>query len=224
MVGGSEDGELLLGPETLTIGRQALCNKHLVFALACTPVSARIPVMETPTAKLETLRSRNARGQRWPRVVVQFLIPVLAGCLSESPMSDRLPPDGAELPILRSWSRAHSHENRSMRLAIRNAADLSQIPLDEFDIDFSTEMALIVTLGRMPSDRYQVQISGVHRDRGRLIADVEVIQPPRNAPLVVASPYCVAIVPRCDLPVDGFSVRAPARSRSWSQSELGPPQ
>lgn len=107
-----------------------------------------------------------------------------------------------------------------MRLAIRNAADLSQVPLDEFHVDFDKEMVLIVTLGRMPSDQYRVRITGVHRERGRLIADVEVIRPPADAPLVVASPYCVAIVPRCDLPVEGFATRPPKRHRTWSQSEL----
>ncbi|MCB9854583.1 MAG: hypothetical protein H6818_02765 [Phycisphaerales bacterium] len=159
-------------------------------------------------------------SRRWS--VVLMLVICVAGCGSESGVRDSLPPDGAELPILRTWSRAHSHENRSMRLAIRNAEDLSQIPLDEFDIDFSKEMALIVTLGRMPSDQFHVRITGVRRHRGKLLADVEVIQPPGDVPLVVASPYCVAIIPRCDLPVDGFAVRPPARSRSWSQSELGP--
>lgn len=109
-----------------------------------------------------------------------------------------------------------------MRLAIRNAADLSQIPLDEFHVDFEKEMVLIVTLGRVPSDQYSVRITKVHRDRGRLIADVEVVQPPPDAPLVIASPYCVAIVERCDLPVEGFATRPPSRKRGWSQSELSP--
>ena len=140
-----------------------------------------------------------------------LLLAPFAGCLGSASTTDRLPPDGAELPIIREWSMSHSHESRAMQLAIRNASDLSQIPLAEFDIDFDTEMALIVTLGRMPSDQYRVRITGVHRDRGRLIADVEVVQPPAGAPFVIASPYCVAIVPRCDLPVEGFATRPPVR-------------
>ncbi|MCA9255969.1 MAG: protease complex subunit PrcB family protein, partial [Phycisphaerales bacterium] len=169
---------------------------------------------------VRTIRRRQRRGLATLIATLVFT----TGCSMSSTAGggSPLPADGAELPILRTWSRAHSHENRAMRLAIRNAADLSQIPLDEFDIDFENEMALVVTLGRMPSDAYQVRITGVRRDRGRLIADVEIVQPPANAPLAISSPYCVAITPRCDLPVEGFATRPPSRSRSWSQSELAP--
>ena len=83
-------------------------------------------------------------------------------------------------------------------------------------------MVLIVTLGRMPSDQYRVRIDGVRRDRGQLIADVRIVEPPANMPLAIASPFCVAVVPRCDLPVRGFSTRPPSRQRTWTQSELRP--
>jgi len=146
------------------------------------------------------------------------------GCTFDASRSDRLPEDGAELPILRQWSRVHSHETRTMRLAIRSAADLAMIPLEEFDVDFSREMVLIVTLGRVPSDQYRVRIDGLRRERGQLIADVRIIEPPAGAPLVVASPYCVAVTPRCDLPVRGFATRPPPRQRTWTQSELRPPR
>ncbi len=155
-------------------------------------------------------------------ITVLALGGVIPGCLDERSLTDQLPTDGAALPIIRQWSRTHSHEQRAMRLAIRNAADLSQIPLEEFNIDFESEMALIVTLGRMPSDQFRAQIAGVRRDRGRLVVDVEIVQPPVDTPFQPASPYCIAIVPRCDLPVAGFATRPPPRQRGWSQSELGP--
>ncbi|HPF41841.1 MAG TPA: protease complex subunit PrcB family protein [Phycisphaerae bacterium] len=173
-----------------------------------------------PRSTVQTHRRRQRSGL----LALMAILILSTGCSMSSGArgGSPLPVDGAELPILRTWSRAHSHENRAMQLAIRNASDLSQIPLDEFDIDFENEMALVVTLGRMPSDAYQVRITRVRRDRGRLIADVEIIQPPADAPLAISSPYCVAITPRCDLPVDGFATRPPNRTRSWSQSELAP--
>lgn len=157
------------------------------------------------------------------RVLLACGLLTAGGCSLHEQRREPLPGDGESLPVLRTWSRTHSHEARPMRLAIRHPADLAMIPLDEFDVDFSREMVLIVTLGRVPSDQYRVQIDGLRRERGQLVADVTVVQPPDDAPVVIASPYCVAIVPKCDLPVRGFDTRPPARKRTWTQSELRSP-
>lgn len=165
------------------------------------------------------------RGNRQRPIVACIFAALVAatGCSLNDGQAVPLPPDGDAIPILRQWSRTHSHEPRALRLAIRDAADLAMIPLDEFDVDFSQEMVLIVTLGRMPSDQFRVQIDGVRRERGQLIADITVVEPPPHTPMEIATPYCVAIIPRCDLPVRGFAIRPPPRRRTWTQSELRPP-
>ncbi len=143
----------------------------------------------------------------------------LAGCsLMDDPAPDTLPPDGVSLPILRQWSKPHCHENRPLRLTIRNERDLTQIPLEDFDVNFNEEMLLIVTLGRTYSDQYRISFDALRREGGELVADVTIQDPPAGAPLTVSCPYGVAVVPRCDLPVRGFSNRPPPRRRSWSQS------
>lgn|GEM_PF-942035 len=163
-------------------------------------------------------RSRNVINSV---ITVTFVLAVFAstGCsFLNDPAPDTLPPDGVSLPILRQWSKPHCHENRPMRLTIRNARDLTQIPLEDFDVNFNEEMLLIVTLGRTYSDQYRIRFDELRREGGVLIPEITIQDPPTGAPLTVSCPYGVAVVPRCDLEVRGFSNRPPPRRRSWSQS------
>lgn len=130
-----------------------------------------------------------------------------------------LPPEGSDLPILRQITRAHSHETRAMRIVIRDQAALARIPLTDVPVDFNKEMLLVVTLGRVPSDQYVVRIQRVWRKGGKLRVVTRLSRPAPDAPIVMASPYCIAIVPRCDLKVSGFLPEPPERDRTWSQSE-----
>ncbi|MBX3395163.1 MAG: protease complex subunit PrcB family protein [Phycisphaerae bacterium] len=132
-----------------------------------------------------------------------------------------MPSDGEELPILREVVRVHSHETRAMRLVIRDSAALAKVPLEQIPIDFDHEMMLVITLGRVPSDQYRVKIDRVVREGGELRVESSVVQPPEGAPLVPSSPYCIAVVPKCELNVAGFSSNPPARQRTWTQSEPG---
>jgi len=133
-----------------------------------------------------------------------------------------MPAEGDELPILRQVHGTHCHETRAMQLVIRDPATLAQVPLTDVPVDFSQEMLLIVTLGRVPSDLYTVNIDRVWREGPHLRVSSTVTSPPPGAPLVMASPYCIAVVPRCDLNIHGFSPRPPARVRPWQQS--APPE
>ncbi|MCZ6683455.1 MAG: protease complex subunit PrcB family protein, partial [Planctomycetota bacterium] len=81
-----------------------------------------------------------------------------------------------------------------------------------------TEMLLVVTLGRRTSDRYEVRVSRVWRDRGVLRVEVSVQQPAPGGPIAVSSPYCVAVIPKCIFNVADFDHDPPDRTRTWQQS------
>ncbi|HVP11480.1 MAG TPA: hypothetical protein VMV94_09875 [Phycisphaerae bacterium] len=147
---------------------------------------------------------------------------MLTGCHDLRDQAAPMPAEGDELPILRQVHGTHCHETRAMQLVIRDPATLAQVPLTDVPVDFSQEMLLIVTLGRVPSDLYTVNIDRVWREGPHLRVSSTVTSPPPGAPLVMASPYCIAVVPRCDLNIHGFSPRPPARVRPWQQS--APPE
>ena len=130
----------------------------------------------------------------------------------------QMPADGEELPILRQVTGAHSHETRAMHLVIRDPIALSQIPLQDVPVDFSSEMLLIITLGRVTSDQYAVAINRVWREGHVVKVAADVKYPTGQAAVAMASPYCIAVVPRCDLNVSGFSAQPPVRERSWEPS------
>lgn len=106
-----------------------------------------------------------------------------------------------------------------MQLVVRDQATLAQVPLVDVPVDFPKEMLLIVTLGRVTSNQYAVNIDRVWREGHQLRVSSTVTTPPPGSPLVLASPYCIAVVPRCDLNVAGFSPQPQVRTRSWQQSE-----
>lgn len=128
--------------------------------------------------------------------------------------ADLVPDDGAEVPILRQYSVADSREQRRMQLVVRDAESWARLPLIDAPIDFDKETALVVTLGRMLSNRYAVRITRVWRDGRSLRVAVAIDQPPAEAPLALAGPFCVAIIPRCDMPVEGFSADPPKAVRT----------
>ncbi len=108
-----------------------------------------------------------------------------------------------------------------MQVVVRDSASLAKIPLEDIEVDFSREMLLVITLGSVPSDSYRVRIDRVFREGGSLKVDATIVQPPPGAPLVPASPYCIAVVPQCELNVLNFMPEPPVRDRTWTQSEPG---
>lgn len=144
---------------------------------------------------------------------------LLGGCHELRDDLHVVPADGEELPILRQSHGAHCHETRAMQLVIRDTATLARVPLADVAVDFSREMLLVVTLGRVTSDQYSVNVDRVWRDGPRLRVATTVDSPPPGAKMVMASPYCIAVVPKCELNVAGFSPQPPTRTRSWQQSE-----
>jgi len=151
-------------------------------------------------------------------LAIACLVFLPVGCRDLREGVHSLPPDGGELPILRHHAGAHCHETRAMQLVIRDPATFARIPLCDVFVDFSEEMLLIVTLGRVTSDQFTVSIDRVRREGHELRVGLTIASPPPNAPVVMASPYCIAIVPHCDLNVADFSLAPPTRIRSWQQS------
>ena len=162
---------------------------------------------------------------RRPTPTLIRTLPVLclavSGCFMQQQTYDRstLPMEGDELPILHQVTGTHCHETRAMQIVIRDAAMLARIPLEDVQVNFAREMLLIVTLGRVPSDQFSVRVGRVRREGSRLKVRTMVERPPPGAPIVMASPYCIAVVPTCDLNVDGFLTEPPTRERTWQPSE-----
>ena len=141
------------------------------------------------------------------------------GCNQEGGVQQANSEQPVEFPILRSRNGPHSHENRAMQLVIRDAATLSKVPIVDVPVNFDHEMLLIVTLGRVMSDQYAVEIDRVWREKSKLHVSTRVTEPAAGAPPTIATPFCIAVVPRSDLNVDGFLAKPPARDRSWTPSE-----
>ena len=161
-----------------------------------------------------------AIAPRCPAVIafMGILVCAVAGCRELNEDVRPMPADGEDLPILNQVHGAHSHESRAMQLVVRSPAVLAQVPLTDVPVDFSQEMLLIVTLGRVPSDQFTVTIDRVWREGPHLRVSTTVSAPPPGAPVIMASPYCIAVVPRCDLNVAGFTAQPPVRVRPWEQS------
>ncbi len=129
-----------------------------------------------------------------------------------------IPGECEELAILRQVHGTHCHETRAMQLVIRDAETLAQVPIVDIQVDFSCEMVLVVTLGRVYSEQYAVRIDRVWRSGSQLEVATTLQTPAPGEPTTVASPYCMAVVPRCSLNVRGFAATPPTRIRSWQQS------
>jgi len=144
---------------------------------------------------------------------------LMTGCNAPSPRLRDLPPDGAELPILRQVQGVHCHETLPMQVVVRDAATWAQIPLVDILVDFDEEMLLVVTLGRQPTEDVRVEVEQVWRDGYRLRVQTRVTQPTHALTTTISTPFCVAVVPKCDLNVAEFSNAPPPRNRTWNPSE-----
>ena len=155
----------------------------------------------------------------WMLAGIGLIATTLFACHQTRFSTGMLPADGEELPILHRIHGAHCLETRAMQIVVRDAATLAQIPLADVPVDFRSEMLLIVTLGQVTSDQYAVDITRVWRDRGILRVETVVTAPPPGVPVVMASPFCIAVVPQCALNVAEFATKPPLRSRAWQQDE-----
>jgi hypothetical protein len=143
-----------------------------------------------------------------------------AGCDLQRRPADPLAGSIEEIPILIDQVGAYSNLRREARVVIYDQPMLDQLPVRIRPVDFSQEMVLFAGLGPTPSPDYSVAIDRVER-RGRQI-HVHVVKsypsPEHRLSPGLASPYCVAVVPRSDLIVSGFDGRWPEHAFSNSPS------
>jgi hypothetical protein len=116
-----------------------------------------------------------------------------------------------DLPILWQRSGTYSRISRNTHVVARDQHTLAQIPVAEVPVDFDTQMVLVIGLGPTPINELGVRITRVWRDGSRIRVQERRIHPgvgssPGFEP---ASPWTIAVVPKSDLNVEGFSTRVP---------------
>lgn len=150
------------------------------------------------------------------RILAPVAILALAagGCSLTQGSNPATAPAGAaeELPIIRQTSGSYSRLVRPVRVVAHDAATLARVAVADVPVDFKTQMVLIVGLGRTPTSQVGVEIVRVWRDGSRIRVQERRIHPgPDQAPgMDPASPWTLAVVPRSDLNVEGFTADPPA--------------
>lgn len=116
-----------------------------------------------------------------------------------------------DIPITWEKSGTYSHLSRAVRILARDRATLAQVPITEVPVDFEREMVLIAGLGPTPSSERGIRITRVWADSGRLRVQETQLHPgtEQQPGLRPASPWSVAVIPRSDLNVEGYSVQVP---------------
>ena len=133
----------------------------------------------------------------------------LGGCSQHRPTTPADAYPAEEWPILREKSGVYSRITRAVRVVARDRATLAQIPITELDVDFATEMVLIAGLGPTPGNEMGIRITRVWRAGSALRVQERQIHPgfDRAPGLSPASPWAVAVIPRSDLNVEGYTAR-----------------
>ena len=139
---------------------------------------------------------------------------IVLGCDLQRRPADRLSESTEDLPILASVSGAYSNLRRETRLAVYEQGVLNQLPMQVRPVDFTREMVLFAALGPTPSAAYGIAIPRVERRGRRIHVQVVKTYPPPEQGLAAApaSPFCIVVVPRSDLPVTGFDSRWPPQA------------
>jgi hypothetical protein len=156
------------------------------------------------------------------RFLLRYASPLLlvaalaAGCGEKRSGTVRASP-GEDLPILWEDSGTWSRLSRPVQLVVRDEATLAQVPLSDVPVDFERQMVLVRGLGPTSGSGIGVRIVRVWRVGSRIRVQERRIHPGLDAPRseTKSSPWTVVVVPRSDLPVEGYSVRVSA----WVMSD-----
>ncbi len=144
----------------------------------------------------------------WRGALMAGGLMVLCGCSEAIPEAEL---QEQEVPIVWQKSGTYSHLGRPVRILARDRATLAQVPVTEIPVDFENEMVLIAGVGPTPSSEVGIQIARVWEKGSRI--RVQEIQthpgPDQQRGLNPASPWAVAVIPRSDLNVEGYSVAVP---------------
>lgn len=135
----------------------------------------------------------------------------IVGCQLDKPGPTTLPADAEELPILWQTSGTYSRLTKAVRLVIRDAGTLAQVPLCEVPVNFETEMVLLAGLGPTPRSDCGIVIQQAWKKNGRIWVLERQVYPgsQMSSGLRPASPWTVVVVPRSDLDVEGYSSSPP---------------
>lgn len=116
-------------------------------------------------------------------------------------------PEIEEYPILYKKAGKYCGAKQEMRLVVRDQAHMAFVPVGDVPVDFSQQMVLFVTLGQVYSDSYDVQIDRVWRQNREIRVGITKTYPPAGEMGYPhpSSPYCLVVVPKSDLNVEGFS-------------------
>lgn len=149
-------------------------------------------------------------------VILAICVAGMGGCVSSKrPAHDPQLLSGVaygdNVPILSELAQLQTRIAKPLRIAIYDYPSLSQFPLLELDVDFSTQMVLLAAMGPASSRDCEIHIDRVWMGDHRLEVDVTEYYPESDAPRspAIASPIHAVVIPRSELPIAGFTSRIP---------------
>ena len=154
--------------------------------------------------------NRRCPSARWlecgPRALIIALASSMLGCTTVPREQPDVVP-GDEWPIDWQVTGLHSSYASPERVLIRNSVDLARYPLVDVPVDFDTQMVLIVLSGKMRTHSVGVRIAHIVYEGDRLRPVIHRFRTSDADPAAVTTaPYCIAVIRRTDLNVEGFSV------------------
>ena len=159
--------------------------------------------------------NRCCPSARWLQRGSRALIIALAGSTLSCTTVPREQPDvvpGDEWPIDWQVTGLHSSYASPERVLIRNSVDLARYPLVDVPVDFDTQMVLIVLSGTTRTNSVGVRIARIVYEGDRLRPVIRRFRTGSPDPAAVTTaPYCIAVIWRTDLNVEGFSVPGAVR-------------
>jgi hypothetical protein len=162
------------------------------------------------------LCNRRCPSGRWLQCGSRALIILLVtGALSCTTVPRERPDvvPGDEWPIDWQVTGLHSSYASPEQVLIRNSVDLARYPLVDVPVDFDTQMVLIVLSGKMRTNSIGVRIAHIVYEGDRLRPVIRRFRTSGADPATVTTaPYCIAVIRRTDLNVEGFSVPGAVRS------------
>lgn len=135
------------------------------------------------------------------------------GCTASEPKPQRVL-SVEDLPIIWQQGGTNSRLRRPIRLLARDAETLADIPLAEVPVDWNEHMVLVHGLGPTPTAQNAVTIVRVWREGSVIKVQERQIHPGPDAVATGApgSPWTIAIIPRSDWNVEGYSTSLPAKA------------
>lgn len=116
-----------------------------------------------------------------------------------------------ELPVAWTTSGSWSHLSRPVRIVAYDRPTLDQVPIADVPVDFSKQMVLIAGMGPTIGHDMGIRITRVWRENSRVRVQEMRLHPglDRSASVERSSPWTVVVVPRSELPIEGYTSKVP---------------